>query len=125
MKVLSSAWFAIIAPALVALGCSGLAVHGFGVYGWSLFVVLPLLVSTGASFLWSLQPSRAFWSSYGIACASLLLLGVMLLFIAIDGFICLVMALPISVVLGIPGTFLGRYLARLVSARRGGAALPC
>lgn len=125
MKVLSSAWFAIIAPALVALGCSGLAVRGFGVYGWSLFIVLPLLVSTGASFLWSLQPSRIFWSSYGIACASLLLLGVMLLFIAIDGFICLAMALPISVVLGIPGTLLGRYLARLASSRRGGAALPC
>jgi len=125
MKVLSSAWFAIIAPAFVGLGCSGLAVHGFGVYGWSLFVVLPLLVSTGASFLWSLQASRSFSSAYGIACASLLLLGVMVLFIAIDGFICLVMALPISVVLGIPGTFLGRYLARLASSRRGCTALPC
>lgn len=110
--------------AFVGLSCSGLAVHGFGVYGWSLFVVLPLLVSTGASFLWSLQGSRSFWSAYGIACASLLLLGIMLLFIAIDGFICLVMALPISVVLGIPGTFLGRYLARLASSRRGGTALP-
>ncbi len=125
MKVLSSAWCAIILPALVGLGWSGLAVHGLGVYGWSLFVVLPLFVSTGASLLWSLQASRLFWSAYGIACASLLLLGVMLLFIAIDGFICLVMTLPISVVLGIPGTFLGRYLARLGSSSRGGAAWPC
>src|SRR5436190_22999248 len=104
MKALSSAWFAIVTPALVALGFSGLAVHGFGVYGWSLFVVLPLLVSTGSSFLWSLQPSRSFWRTYGVALSSLLLLCVMLLFIAIDGFICLVMALPISAALAIPGT---------------------
>jgi hypothetical protein len=125
MKVLFSAWFAIIVPALVGLGCSGLAVHGFGVYGWSLFVVLPILVSTGSSFLWSLQPSRSFWRTYGIALCSLLLLGVMLLSIAIDGFICLVMALPISAALAIPGTLLGRYLARFASSRRGGTALPC
>ena len=126
MKILASAWFAIVAPAFVALGCSGLAVHGFGVYGWGVCsLCCRFSVSTGASFLWSLQVSRGFWSSYGIACASLLLLGVMLLFIAIDGFICLAMALPISVVLGIPGTFLGRYFSRLASSRRGGAALPC
>lgn len=125
MKVLSSAWFAMIVPALVGLGCSGLAVRGFGVYSWSLFVVLPAFVSTGSSFLWSLQSPRSFGRAYGIALCSLLLLGVMLLFIAIDGFICLMMALPISAALAIPGTLLGRYLARLASSRRGGTALPC
>jgi len=125
MKVFSSAWFAIIAPAFVGLGCSGLAVHGFGVYGWSLFVVLPILVSALSSFLWSSRPSRSFWSAYGIAFASLVLVGLMLLFIAIDGFVCLVMALPISAALSIPGTALGRYLARLASSRRGVGALPC
>jgi hypothetical protein len=125
MKVLSSAWLAIILPAFVGVGCSGLAVHGFGVYGWSLFVVLPILVSTGSSFLWSLQPARSFWRTYGVALSSILLLGVILLFMAIDGFTCLVMALPISAALAIPGTLFGRYLALLASSRRGGTGLPC
>lgn len=125
MKILSSAWFAIILPAFVGLGCSGLAVHVFGVYGWSLFVALPLLVSTLSSFLWSLQPSRSFWSAYGVAFASLLLVGVMLLLIAIDGFVCLVMALPISAALAIAGTALGRYMVRRTSSSRSGTALPC
>jgi hypothetical protein len=94
MKTLSSAWFAVILPAIVGLGSSALVVRGFGVYGWSLFVGLPILVSALASFFWCFQPSRSFCSAYSIAFLAVLLLRLMLLFIAIDGLICLGMALP-------------------------------
>lgn len=125
LRTLSSPWFSTLVPAFVGLGCSALAVRGFGVYGWSLFVGLPILVSTLASFLWCLQRSRSFGSAYGIAFVSLLALGSMLLFIAIDGLVCLVMALPLAALLCLPGTVLGRYLAHSTSVGRPVQTLPC
>lgn len=125
MKTLSSHWFAVIVPALAGLGSSALAVRGFGVYGWSLFVGLPILVSTLSAFFWCLQPSRSFGSAYGIAFFAVLLLGIMLLFIAIDGLVCLLMALPLAAVLCLPGAALGRYLSRFTSAGRATSTLPC
>jgi hypothetical protein len=125
MKTLSSLWFAVILPALVGLGSSALVVRGFGAYGWSLFVGLPILVSTLSAFFSCLQPSRTFRLAYGVAFLSVLLLGVMLLFIAIDGFLCLAMALPLATVLCVPGAALGRYFARLSSSSRRASTLPC
>lgn len=123
--MLSSAWFAVILPAFVGLGSSALVVRGFGVYGWSLFVGLPILVSTLSSFFWCLRPSRSFRSAYGIAFLSVLLLGLTLLFIAIDGLVCLAMALPLAAVLCVPGVALGRYFTRLAASTRGASTLPC
>ncbi len=125
MKTLSSAWFAVILPAFVGLGSSALVVRGFGVYGWSLFVGLPILVSALSSFFWCLQPSRSFRAAYGIAFLSVLLLGIMLLFIAIDGMICLAMALPLAALFCVPGVALGRYFARLTASTKGAPTLPC
>jgi hypothetical protein len=125
MKVLSSAWFAIIVPALVGLACGGFVVRGLGAYGLSLFIALPLLVSTLASFCWSLRTTRSLGSAYGVGFGSLLLLGAMILGIAIDGLVCLVMALPLAAALCAAGAMLGQYLARLVSANRSAGILPC
>ena len=125
VKTLSSWWLAVVLPAFVGLGSSALVVRGFGFYGWSLFVGLPILVSTLSAFLWCLEPSRSFRSAYGIAFLSVLLLGIMLLFIAIDGLVCLAMALPLAAALCLPGAALGRYLARRASSRRGTSTLPC
>jgi hypothetical protein len=125
LKTLSTPWFATLVPAFVGLGGSALVVRGFGVYGWSLFVGLPFLVSTLSAFLWCRQTSRSFGSAYGIAFVSLLALGSMLLLIAIDGLICLMMALPLAAILCLPGTALGRYLARFMSGGRPTETLPC
>jgi hypothetical protein len=125
LKKLSSAWFATIIPALVGLGCSALTVRGFGVYGWSLFIVLPILVSTLSAFLWCLQPSRSFGSAYRVAFLSLIVLGAMLLCIALDGFVCLLMALPLAALFCLPGTALGRYFAQFASGGRPTSRLPC
>ena len=125
MKLLATPWFAIVAPALVGVACTALVVRGIGVYGWSLFIILPLLVSAFSSFLSCQKPGRSFASAYGISCLAAGLLGILLLVVAIDGLICLLMALPLTVVLCLPGTALGRYLAGCDFARKSRAALPC
>jgi hypothetical protein len=103
---LTAIWF----PALLGLGGGALSVRGFEQYGWALFLGLPVLVSFLASFAWSFKRLVGYGSSYGIACLSLLALGGMIMIFAIDGLFCLLMALPIALVLALPGTALGRWL---------------
>jgi hypothetical protein len=125
LKKFSSKWFAILFPALVGLAFCALSVRGLALYGWSLFVGLPLLVSALSAFLWCLQPSRSFRSTYGIALLSLVVLGVMLLFIAIDGLICLLMVFPLVALLCLLGVALGRFLSRFTPGASPTKTLPC
>lgn len=87
------------------------------VYGWYLFLALPLVLGAGVSAyatkghevsIGKILATTAL--ANGVACLALLLL-------AVEGLICLVMALPISTVGMLVGVFLGRF-----AVQRGNAA---
>jgi hypothetical protein len=99
---------AIIAPALVGLGGAALSVRTFEQYGWSLFLILPIIVSFLSAFAMSYKRQLSFRSVYGISCLSILALGGLIMIFALDGLICLLMALPLALVLALIGTALGR-----------------
>ena len=123
MKTINSLWFATIVPALVGFGLAALCVRGFEFYGWSLFLGLPLAVSFLSAFCTSFRRDVSFSSAYWISVCSLLLLGGFILLFALDGLICLLMAFPLAMLLGIIGASFGRGLG---SSCRGGirSALP-
>ncbi len=109
---------AILLPALVGLGGTALSVRGFEQYGWSLFLGLPVLVGFLASFAWCCGRERSFGGAYAVSCQSILVLGGLILVFALDGLVCLVMALPLALFLALFGTALGR----LAGTALGGAA---
>jgi hypothetical protein len=109
---------AIFAPAVIGLGGSALSVRAFEQYGWSLFLGLPIVVSFLAAFAWCYRRKQSFGSAYRVACLSILALGGLIMIFALDGLICLLMALPLAFVLALIGTALGR----LVGSSVGGAA---
>lgn len=116
--ILNNKATAILVPAIVGLGGAALSVRAFEQYGWSLFLGLPIVVSFLAAFAWSYRRQRTFGSAYGVSCLSILSLGGLILIFALDGLICLLMALPLALVLALIGAALGR----LVGSAVGGAA---
>ncbi len=105
----------IVPPALFGLAGCYLAVKVFDSYGWALFLGLPVLVSFLASLTYRSTGPSTWVASYGVALLSILLLGSLILVFAIDGFICLLMALPLAVILAFPGALIGHLLGGRLS----------
>lgn len=114
MNVIQNRWFATLIPAVLGFGLVVLCVHFFHLYGWSLFVGVPIVVCFLSSFCWSFCRKVSFASAYGTSVLSLLCLGSFILVFALDGVICLLMALPLAMFLGTIGVFLGRCASRAV-----------
>jgi hypothetical protein len=123
-KFLNNTMVAIFGPALIGIVATTLMVMGFGDYGWSLFLGLPLLVSFLSAFAWCFKRKKTFGSAYGISTLSILALGGLILCFALDGLICLLMALPLAFILGLFGVCLGRIVGSSVG-KTPGVTIPC
>ncbi len=118
-RILNNKATAIMLPAVLGLGGAAISVSVFENYGWSLFLGLPVLVSFLAAFAWCYKRNKTFGSSYGVACLSILMLGGLILIFALDGLICLLMALPLALVLALIGASIGRLVAGAISGTAG------
>lgn len=110
---------AILLPAVAGLLGGVLSVRQFEQYGWSLFLGLPVVVSFLAAFFWNYGRRKTFAGTYGLACLSLLALGGLILVFALDGLVCLLMALPLALVLALGGAALGRWVGCILGNRAG------
>jgi hypothetical protein len=107
-RVLNHWATAILLPALAGFGGAALSVRVFEQYGWSLFLGLPVAVSFLSAFSWCFRRKKSFGSAYGVSCLSIVTLGGLILIFALDGLICLLMALPLALALALIGSALGR-----------------
>lgn len=112
-------WFAVTAPAVIGLGWVALIVGVLKDYGWSLFLGLPLVVSFLASFCFSFRREVSFGQAAGVATGSLLALGAGIVIFAIDGLICLLMALPLAMLIAAVGTALGLAVTKRTRVQQG------
>jgi len=117
VKTINSRWFATIVPALLGFGLAAICVRGFEFYGWSLFLGLPVAACFLSAFCTSFRREVSFGSAYWTSVVSLLLLGGFILLFALDGLVCLLMAFPLAMALGLIGVSFGRQLG---SSCRGG-----
>lgn len=100
-----------LGAALMGLGaCMGLgvsmvafSVYGLGAYGAALFFATPFTMGAVTAAIYNGRHVQSFASTIGLALLGTLMTGGAILLFAIEGVICLVMALPISGVLAIIG----------------------
>jgi Polyketide cyclase / dehydrase and lipid transport len=101
VSVQTRVFFAVLL--LAALAAAGVALSGRGVYGLTLFVLIPLFVGGVASWTNRPQTGKAAAKigaiTTAISASALLILGV-------EGILCIVMALPLAVPLGAFGAWL-------------------
>jgi hypothetical protein len=84
----------------------------FPSYGWGLFVALPFCLGLGSVLLYSYHGPRSFASCLVVSLLSTVLLGAGLVLLALEGIVCLVMALPIALPLTMMGGVVGYLIQR-------------
>jgi uncharacterized membrane protein YhaH (DUF805 family) len=98
---------ALVFTVPLGLGLTLLSVSLLENYGWALFVGLPFGLGMTSVLLYGFQQPRDLGSCVLVSFLSIAFLGAGLLAIAFEGFICLLMAAPIGLVLGLMGGFVG------------------
>lgn len=91
-----------ITVGLVVVSANLLQSYGFGV-----FVAAPFVQGWLAAVLYGLPRRRSIGACLGVAVAALAMAGGILLAFAIEGLICILMAAPIALVLGVLGGLVG------------------
>ena len=86
--------------------------NGLGNYGWGLFVGIPFFLGLSSTLIYSFHRPRPLGKCLLVATISVAVLGGALFALAVEGFICLVMALPLALVLALFGAFIGWVLQR-------------
>ena len=80
-------------------------------YGASLFLGTPMMMGSIAAYLYNRRSRRGFWPSVGVGVGSVFFAGVALLLFALEGVICIFMAMPVMLPLGAFGAFVGKAIA--------------
>lgn len=108
---------AIVIPALIGLVSCVIATQVHHSYGLSLFLVLPFLLPMLSAVILKKGQDATFGQCYWTSFISISLLGLCIIAMALDGIICLLMALPLTMLLMLPGVGLGCFLANKLSRR--------
>jgi uncharacterized membrane protein YhaH (DUF805 family) len=111
-SALGSAAMAILVTAVFGTAATALAVNVLREYGWGLFIASPFCLGLTAVLMHGYHQPRSLRSCLSVAALSPILLGGFLLLVAIEGLICLLMALPISLPLSLMGGVLGYHIQR-------------
>jgi uncharacterized membrane protein YhaH (DUF805 family) len=106
-----SALMGIALGVAIAVAMTGLSVLVLSEYGYALFFATPFFMGTAAAYAYNAQRPRTTASSIGVSVIAVLVAAGALLLFALEGVICLAMAMPIALVPAIFGALLGRSIA--------------
>lgn len=109
---LASAGLAVLLTVAFGIAATELSTEGLSRYGWSLFIALPFVLGLGSVLIYGYHRPRGYASCLAVSAISILLLGVGLLAVAIEGAICLAMAAPLALVIGSIGATIGYVIQR-------------
>jgi hypothetical protein len=123
VKTINSFWFSTLVPSLVGFAFAAFCIRSFQFYSWSLFLGVPVAVGFLSAFCRSFRRDVPLSAVFGTTTASVLLLGAIIMLFAMDGLVCLLMALPLAWCLAIVAAMLGRVVGR-ACGKGARAALP-
>ncbi len=109
---IAAALYGILAGIGLALGLTLLSTQVLGEYGQVLFFVTPGLIGAFAAWSFNRDQERGLGATLGVSSLAIGIAGMSLLLFAIEGAICLMMAMPLALAVGLLGGALGRQMAR-------------
>ncbi len=111
IKKINNKWRAIIVSiivtAIVTAVIGSLGIWLLGAYGWTVFVLAPLLLGFLPPYILGKTQKLTKKQSFGISFAAYGVVTLGLLILAIEGLICIAMAFPITSILTLIGSYLG------------------
>ena len=108
---LAAAVGGVLAGAALCVAAVAVSTLIFGVYGYGLFFASPFVVGITTGYAANRRRALSDWQTIVVVSAALLLGGLLLIAVLLEGAICIVMASPLALFLGAIGGFLGRALA--------------
>jgi hypothetical protein len=113
-----SAVIGLLAGVSIVVGGVLVSTLLFGQYGNAVFLATPFVVGVTTGYSANRDHDIGFKATTSMTAVALVLGGLMLLALAIEGVICLILALPLIGVMGLFGSVLGRVLADHRRGRR-------
>jgi uncharacterized membrane protein YhaH (DUF805 family) len=107
-----SAVFGVVATVFLTALEIVFTTNGLGNYGWGLFVGIPFFLGLSSTMIYSFHRPRSLGMCLLVATIATGLLGATLFAFAVEGVICLAMALPLALLLAVFGAFIGYVLQR-------------
>ncbi len=104
-------WPHIICPLLLGLIAGAGTAAGAFHYGWSLFLLTPMVVGIAAAWL-PRGPCPSLRACLGASVTVNIVLSFLFLLLGVEGLICIVMAAPLVALMGMVGGLLGGLLRR-------------
>jgi uncharacterized membrane protein YhaH (DUF805 family) len=111
-----SAAMGIAVTALLAVIEIVISTTGLGKYGWGLFVGIPFFLGLNSTMIYGYHYPRSIGKCVLVSLLSVGLVGLALVGFAIEGVICLAMALPLAIPLALFGGLIGYVLQKRVYA---------
>jgi uncharacterized membrane protein YhaH (DUF805 family) len=105
-----SALLGVLASIVLGLAMMGVSIYGLGVYGTVLFFATPFAMGATTAAVYNAEVTRRMGETIGLAVLGTILTGSAALLFAIEGVLCLAMALPIAIVIAIAGALVGRAI---------------
>ncbi len=93
----------LLTSILVGVGMLSLSVYGLKMYGAALFFATPFAMGAGSAAVYNRPHSRTLGQTVKLAVAGTALTGAVVLLFALEGLMCLVMAMPIAAALAALG----------------------
>jgi uncharacterized membrane protein YhaH (DUF805 family) len=108
---LPRALLAIAAGMTVGLAMLAFSVYGVASYGISLFLGTPFLIGAITAYLFNRRYPASFAETQSVVIMTIAIIGGVVLITAAEGALCLFMAAPLALGIGLMGASLGRQIA--------------
>jgi uncharacterized membrane protein YhaH (DUF805 family) len=105
-----SAVLGVVATALLTTLEIVFTTNGLGNYGWGLFVGIPFFLGLSSTLIYSFHRPRSLGMCLLVTAIATGIVGATLFALAVEGIICLAMALPLALMLAGFGAFIGWVL---------------
>lgn len=107
-------WTAIFITSFIALLLMIFGIYAFREYGIALFLLTPLFIGMNSTILFGKKHSITSNEAFVTSLLSVSVLSIIILFFAIEGIICIIMASPISVFFTWLGSMLGLVIIKKI-----------
>ncbi len=103
-------WAGALLPAPIGIAFCIVGAYYFHHYGWGLFVGAPFAIGMLAPLIAGAHAPRNAKDSAAVAAAAIVLWGAGLILLAAEGALCLLMASPIAILMGMLGAVIGHQI---------------
>jgi uncharacterized membrane protein YhaH (DUF805 family) len=111
-SVLGSALLSVISISAIGAAIAYLGVEKIGSYGWGVFVALPFCLGLTSVMVYSFHRPRSMRSCVLVSITAVGLAALLLFAFAVEGLICILMAIPIAAPLAFLGGIVGFLIQR-------------